>query len=743
MEPETTQTLKLGSTFFLFTKKGIFLVPEREYKQIRQRENGYVCLKRKYLSEIPNRDTERVTCIVCHGEAAPEDLVFPLCRKMHYVVCKECMGGIHEGTDERKAFCPYCNEEQGSKVCREEILDAVLSLMSPQTLPRLELRPDMEVETVTRLTHETRVALSNVCVSDAFFFKLLARTVVEITNIMSLFPHDNSLDCCAGEFGARTGKQTKVFIGGGYTREEMKQVYSNIKTMPSKNIRINAKEIHANEDGVYFLLKAWAIAGGCSPDLFLKTTNREHIEEFLEEENTSIWIGKVKTLRLAGYALGILPKLKLHEENVFEELILCAHNDRNIAEILKKRNNSILVGKVKRLELTGYEIEILSKLRFHEENVMEKLMLCTASPVVIPGILKAKNNSIWVGKVKKLITQHYGAEIIPKLRIHEENVMEELDLYADANGNIADILKEENNSVWVGRIKKMTLTKCAIRVLPKFRMHEENVLEELELEADSNGDVAEVLGMENNSVLVGRIKKLTLIKYAVRVLPKLRMHEENVMEELFLFADSLGNTSEILKAKNNSILVGKVKRLDLRWYAIRILPKLRFHEENVTEELGVLTGTPGETYEILKPENKSILDWIGKMKKLELGWYALEILPNLRIHEENVMELLELSTDKAEHVAEILKTENRSILIGRVKKLGLVGYAVEILPKLRLNKKNAMDELCLGAYFPEQITEILKEKDKSIQIGKVRSVKLDEHAQYIKDKLDFKLIPKK
>ncbi|OIR56397.1 MAG: uncharacterized protein A8A55_2856, partial [Amphiamblys sp. WSBS2006] len=61
MEPETTQTLKIGSIFFIFTHQSLFLVPEHEHERIQQTEEGYVCLERKYLPEIATRDTERVT----------------------------------------------------------------------------------------------------------------------------------------------------------------------------------------------------------------------------------------------------------------------------------------------------------------------------------------------------------------------------------------------------------------------------------------------------------------------------------------------------------------------------------------------------------------------------------------------------------------------------------------------------------------------------------------------------------
>ncbi|OIR55698.1 MAG: uncharacterized protein A8A55_3555, partial [Amphiamblys sp. WSBS2006] len=161
----------------------------------------------------------------------------------------------------------------------------VLFLIPHQTLPRLEIRPDTEVETIKRLPRGEKVFLSNVCVSDALFFKLLSKTTVEITNRISLFRHVNSLDCCVGEFGARTGKQTKVFIGGGYTRKEMKQLYSNIKKIPKNSIQFNSKGIHAVENGICVLLKLLDDAAGYIPDLLLESPKRECIEEILREES--------------------------------------------------------------------------------------------------------------------------------------------------------------------------------------------------------------------------------------------------------------------------------------------------------------------------------------------------------------------------------------------------------------------------------------------------------------------------
>ncbi|OIR55624.1 MAG: uncharacterized protein A8A55_3630, partial [Amphiamblys sp. WSBS2006] len=126
------------------------LVPQSEYKQIRQGEDGYVCLKSKYLPETTECDTERVICIVCHEEAELEDFVSPLCRQIHFVLCRACMEYLKKRTDKREVSCPCYKEKKSDKAYQEEILTALFSLMSRQTLLFLELRPDTEVKTATK-----------------------------------------------------------------------------------------------------------------------------------------------------------------------------------------------------------------------------------------------------------------------------------------------------------------------------------------------------------------------------------------------------------------------------------------------------------------------------------------------------------------------------------------------------------------------------------------------------------------
>ncbi|OIR55982.1 MAG: uncharacterized protein A8A55_3271, partial [Amphiamblys sp. WSBS2006] len=360
----------------------------------------------------------------------------------------------------------------------------------------------------------------------------------------------------------------------------------------------------------------------------------EDVAEILKEENNSIWVGKVKLLMLEWYAVGILPKLRIHKDNVMEWLVLYAYDPINITEILKTENNSVWVGKVKRLELHGYTVGILPKLRIHKENVMEELDLCADKAEQITEVLKEENNSIWVGKVKCLKLNGHAIEILPKLRIHEENMVEEFVLATNRTENLAEILEPGNKNIlaWIAKVHRLSLKNNAIQLLPKLRIHEDNVMEELWLNAYEVDQITEILKTENNSVWVGKVKLLKLKWYAVGILPKLKIHEENVMEWLVLDAYSPEHITEILKTENNSIWVGKVERLDLTLYAIGILPKLKIHEDNVMEWLRLYADRPEDVAEILKEENNSI--WVGKVKLLKLEWYAVGILLKLRMHEK-------------------------------------------------------------------------------------------------------------
>ncbi|OIR56615.1 MAG: uncharacterized protein A8A55_2637 [Amphiamblys sp. WSBS2006] len=447
----------------------------------------------------------------------------------------------------------------------------------------------------------------------------------------------------------------------------------------------------------------------------------------------SIWMGKVKNLRLEGYAVDLLPKLDFHRNNVMEVLGMYADDPGYIIGILGTKNKSILVGTVRTLRLQEYAVEILPKLGFCRENVMEELILDVYDADGITGILGTKNKSIWMGTVRTLRLQEYAVEILPKLGFCRENVMEELILDVYDADNITKILKTKNNNIWVGMVKSLRLEGYAVGILPKLGLHEENEMEVFCLSVEHSEHIAGILVMENECIWVGKVKKMRLIGYAVDILPKLDLHEENEMEVLDLYADNLGHISGVLK--NDNIWVGMVESLLLGGYAVDILSKLGLHEENEMDMLNLYAGYSDHITAVLGTETQSI--YIGKVKNLILDGYAVEVLPKLKIHEENDMEKFILYGYSVETISRILKMKKESIWIGRVKSLFLHNYAIEILPKLRLHEDNEMEELSLNTDKDEHITGILGMENHSIWLWGVKKLRLEGHAKLIENKLSF------
>ncbi|OIR55871.1 MAG: uncharacterized protein A8A55_3383, partial [Amphiamblys sp. WSBS2006] len=285
------------------------------------------------------------------------------------------------------------------------------------------------------------------------FFRLIDMTSVTIRNKISLFGNRNSLGRCIEELDWDYGWPTRVNVYG-CSEEETEQIYSNLNKTDNRT-SINPWNICGNSTDICNLLKL--LTGTYREDnkISLELPDNGSTEKMFCEGSNNIWIGKVRSLTLKDYAVGILLNLRIHGENVMEELSLEACHSETLIEILKEENNSIWVGKVRKLKLIDYAVNILPKLRIHEENEMEWLYLCVIDYGYyhIIEILKEENNSIWIEKVRKINLIGYAIEILPKLGIHEENVMEELELDAYWAECIAEILKMENKSIWIGKVR--------------------------------------------------------------------------------------------------------------------------------------------------------------------------------------------------------------------------------------------------------------------------------------------------
>ncbi|OIR56111.1 MAG: uncharacterized protein A8A55_3143, partial [Amphiamblys sp. WSBS2006] len=491
--------------------------------------------------------------------------------------------------------------------------------------------------------------LPDMWLSDALFFRLLEKTKVVLGGTVSLFEHLDGNDCI------KEGMDVEC-------REEVR----------------------------------------LSPAIKNNTLFRENVAGLPDK---SIYLWGVKSLVLKDHTANLLPKLKLHEDNETEVLWLDAELGEHVSSILGAKDSSIWLGKVKNLRLERHAINLLPKLKLHEDNVLEEVFWLDAElGEHVSSILAAKDSSIWLGKVRKLRLERHAINLLPKLKLHEDNVLEEeFSLDAELREHVSSILAAKDSSIWLGKVRKLKLNHLAVYLLPKMRLHEDNVMEEFWPVTWFGGSVSEKLHAKD-SIWLGKVKNMKLEQHAINILPLLKLHEDNEMEELKLDADAEKYICSILRAKDNSIWLGKMKNIRLERLAIKILPKLRLHEDNVMEWLYLDTESGGDVSGILGAGNRSI--WLGKVKSLRLYGYAASTLPKLKLHEDNVMEELYLYAWYREYVSEILVKKDSSIWLGKVKSLRLDVYAINILPKLKLHEDNVMD-VCLSAWDREYVSEIL------------------------------------
>ncbi|OIR56387.1 MAG: uncharacterized protein A8A55_2865 [Amphiamblys sp. WSBS2006] len=401
---------KFDSVDFVFTRQKSFVVPRTEYKF--QAGRDFLLAKRKHISSLRSGSSETIVCIICHEEANPEDLVSLLCPEMHFVVCRGCVGDNKKNTD-AVIECPFCIKKKRREEYHDEITEKLFSFQAQQTLC-LEIRPDMKIE-AAELTRETRVVLRNISISDKLFLVLMSRTTVEIQEGASLFKHHNGRKCCHEGLVEKTCGQIDIDFGS-FSTDDVERIRENISIMP---------------------------------------------DNILHVKNIESWV-------LADYTLELLPKLKLHEENEMKALKLKVTHPNYMKRILGAKNHSIWMGKVLNLKLYDYAVSLLAKLRFHDNNAMDELFLRADNPENIIGISQTTDRSIWIGKVKELYVYYFGIEILPKLKIHEKNMMKEFWVIAKDPAEIAPLLRREKESIPMSATDNLETNYITKEIMEKF-----------------------------------------------------------------------------------------------------------------------------------------------------------------------------------------------------------------------------------------------------------------------------------
>ncbi|OIR56221.1 MAG: uncharacterized protein A8A55_3033, partial [Amphiamblys sp. WSBS2006] len=181
--------------------------------------------------------------------------------------------------------------------------------------------------------------------------------------------------------------------------------------------------------------------------LCLYAPRKEHVSAVLAQEKP-FCVGRVKKMWLRDYAASVITKMSLKDCEI-ERLDLYAPRKEHVAEVLAQEK-PFCVGRVKEMWLTDYAVGFITKMSLKDCEI-EHLSLDATRREHVAAVLKQKKN-FCVGRVKKMKLTGYAANVITKMTIHEDNTMENFVL-AGNEDQFSRILKKGDKSIDLGRIR--------------------------------------------------------------------------------------------------------------------------------------------------------------------------------------------------------------------------------------------------------------------------------------------------
>ncbi|OIR58413.1 MAG: uncharacterized protein A8A55_0813 [Amphiamblys sp. WSBS2006] len=438
---------------------------------------------------------------------------------------------------------------------RHEVLEAakqnVLKNAAREVCHSFLLTQDLPNEPIL-LTEKTTVTLSNIEVSEKLFFVLLEKTKVTIGEMVSIAEHVYSEDCIREHGMARNSP----FWLERYSAMS-NLALENIERMPPNSIGCSLEKVRLYHTGLINILPKLRINEDRKVEWLRLSADEEEDVAAIVAQKQAVYVGSVGDITLENYAVSILPKLGIHENSEVEWLDLVATKKEHVSEILSQ-DKPMFVGRVKNMILEEYAVFVFLKMKRTREN-LENLMLSLDGDELwreIQEELKEENTAICIEKTEKLILRNHAVNILPALKTKRE--MDTFVLDAKDEDQVSEVLAEEYKGFSFVGIKEFILSGSAVNLLTKTRIGEDCEVEQYSLLAEEERQMANVLEKEDKTIATGRVKKMTLMGYAVCVITKLRICNDNTMERFALSADEW-HFYRILEEGDRSIDVGRIK----------------------------------------------------------------------------------------------------------------------------------------------------------------------------------------
>ncbi|OIR56133.1 MAG: uncharacterized protein A8A55_3121 [Amphiamblys sp. WSBS2006] len=327
----------------------------------------------------------------------------------------------------------------GSGGCRFLLSALVAQLQAPASF---SLTCDLPNEAVL-LTEKTTVTLKNIAISVRLFLVLLEKTRVTVGESFSITKYARNEDCIREHGMAGNG----LFYLGGFGAVP-RLALENIERMLPNSIGCVLREVYLFDTGLINILPKLGISEDSVIEEFkLVASEEEHVAGILKQKNP-FCVGRVKKMWLLGYAVGVITKMSL-KDCEFEYLELSATRREHVAEVLKQERPFCL-GRVKTMWLEGYAVGVITKMSLKDCEI-ESLILYATRKEYINEILK-QENPFCVGRVKNMYLWVYAASVITKMTIHGDNTMENFVLVGNED-QLSKIIGEGDNSIDLGRIR--------------------------------------------------------------------------------------------------------------------------------------------------------------------------------------------------------------------------------------------------------------------------------------------------
>ncbi|OIR56922.1 MAG: uncharacterized protein A8A55_2323 [Amphiamblys sp. WSBS2006] len=402
---------------FLIKRKKIFYLLPAERSDYRVKDNFWNMFILRRQTE--STDGDKTICIICRDNVDTQtEMFYYLCAEKHFLLCETCFD--LEYIDTYLVKCPFCPLKKKKETERElkQLVDQRSSLENTKKTQVAFLDPSEQNFCV--LNRNTAITVRDVKISIDVLRMLSKHARVIIGDNVTLFFHR----------GNKNSAIEPMDFEEHVDCNELLDLYTGPDKIDTSRVR-----------GLENICISRVCFGSNSP---------EKMRYILGTKNKSIRVRRLESLSLFENGTAILPKLNIPEDNVMEYFSSSSYEKENITEILREKNNSIVMGRIKKIELTAYSVNILQKINIPEDNVIEHLQLSSYERKHLEGIIEMEDRSIKTGRVKKLSLEGYAIDIFPKMNIPEDNIIEKLVIPSYCMEYI-----DEKKTINIGRVKRM------------------------------------------------------------------------------------------------------------------------------------------------------------------------------------------------------------------------------------------------------------------------------------------------